>query len=47
MADTATVEQRLRQGLFYAAAEAVRPLHVRETRDSWRLALASEAFERT
>ena len=47
MADTATVEQRLRQGLFYAAAEAVRPFHVRETRDSWRLALASEAFERT
>jgi DNA-binding NtrC family response regulator/tetratricopeptide (TPR) repeat protein len=47
MADTATVEQRLRQGLFYAAAEAVRPFNVRETRDPWRLALASEAFERT
>jgi len=47
MADTAAVEQRLRQGLFYAAAEAVRPFHIRETRDPWRLALASEAFERT
>jgi DNA-binding NtrC family response regulator/tetratricopeptide (TPR) repeat protein len=47
MADTATVEHRLKQGLFYAAAEGLTPFDVRETRDSWRLALASEAFERT
>jgi transcriptional regulator with AAA-type ATPase domain/tetratricopeptide (TPR) repeat protein len=47
MADIALVEQRLRQGLFSAAADAVRPLDTREAGDPWRLALAAEAYERT
>ena len=47
MADTATIEQRLRQGLFHAAADALRPFSLRDARDSWRLALAAETFERT
>ena len=47
MADVALVEQRLRQGLFYAAADAVRPLDVTQTHDPWCLALAAEAYERT
>jgi DNA-binding NtrC family response regulator/tetratricopeptide (TPR) repeat protein len=47
MADVALVEQRLRQGLFYAAADAVRPLDVSQTTDPWCLALAAEAYERT
>ncbi|MBK5298057.1 MAG: sigma-54-dependent Fis family transcriptional regulator [Vicinamibacteria bacterium] len=47
MADIALVEQRLRQGLFYAAADAVRPLDASQTSDPWRLALAAEAYERT
>ena len=47
MADVALVEQRLRQGLFYAAADAVRPLDASQAGDPWRLALAAEAYERT
>ena len=47
MADVALVEQRLRQGLFYAAADAVRPLDATQASDPWRLALAAEAYERT
>jgi DNA-binding NtrC family response regulator/tetratricopeptide (TPR) repeat protein len=47
MADIALVEQRLRQGLFYAAADAVRPLDRSQAGDPWRLALAAEAYERT
>lgn len=47
MADVALVEQRLRQGLFSAAADAVRPLDASQARDPWRLALAAEAYERT
>ncbi len=47
MADIALVEQRLRQGLFYAAADAVRLLDASQTSDPWRLALAAEAYERT
>ena len=47
MADVALVEQRLRQGLFYAAADAVRPLDISHATDPWCLALAAEAYERT
>ena len=47
MADIALVEQRLRQGLFSAAADAVRPANAGEAGDPWRLALAAEAYERT
>ena len=47
MADVALVEQRLRQGLFYAAADAVRPLDASQATDPWWLALAAEAYERT
>jgi len=47
MADIALVEQRLRQGLFYAAADAVRPMDPSQASDPWRLALAAEAYERT
>ena len=47
MADVALIEQRLRQGLFYAAADAVRSLDAGHATDPWRLALAAEAYERT
>ena len=47
MADTAAVERHLKAGLFYAAADALTPFSIGQTRDAWRLALACEALERT
>ena len=47
MADTATVERHLKAGLFYAAADALTPFSIGQTREAWRLALACEALERT
>lgn len=47
MADIAVVEARLRQGLFKGALDALGPCAPSEIRDSWHLALAAEALERT
>jgi transcriptional regulator with AAA-type ATPase domain/tetratricopeptide (TPR) repeat protein len=47
MRDIAEVEERLRQGLFNGALEALGAVSPAEIRDPWHLALAAEALERT
>lgn len=47
MADLQVAEQRLRQGLFTAAVEALGSAPLAAIRDPWHLALMAEAHERT
>ena len=47
MADLLVAEQRLRQGLFTAAVEALGSAPLASIRDPWHLALTAEAYERT
>ena len=47
MVDLQVAEQRLRQGLFNAAVDALAPAALASIRDPWHLALTAEAYERT